>query len=110
MLFWTTILSAAIVAGLTVDETDNGIVVDVEGDDGFVVTIDSTGSISSLQYRDTEYQYSGTLSHIASGLGSDTTVSQTTEGCLHSHSTTRSISNQSRELCHCLGHNQERRV
>lgn len=80
MLFWTTILSAALVAGLTVDETDNGIVVDVQGDDGFVVTIDSSGSISSLQYRDTEYQYSGTLSHIASGLGDDTTVSHTTQG------------------------------
>ncbi|OJJ04187.1 hypothetical protein ASPVEDRAFT_172117 [Aspergillus versicolor CBS 583.65] len=80
MLFWTTLLSAALVAALTVEETDNGIVVDVEGDDGFVVTIDSTGSISSLQYRDTEYQYAETLSHIASGLGSDTTVSHTTEG------------------------------
>ncbi|KAL4765832.1 galactose mutarotase-like domain-containing protein [Aspergillus foveolatus] len=74
------LLSAALVAGLTVTETDDGITVDVEGDDGFVVTIDSTGSISSLQYRDTEYQYSGTLSHIASGLGSDASVSYTTQG------------------------------
>ncbi|KAL4997967.1 galactose mutarotase-like domain-containing protein [Aspergillus recurvatus] len=82
MLFWKIVplLSAALVAGLTVTETDDGITVDVEGDDGFVVTIDSTGSISSLQYRDTEYQYSGTLSHIASGLGSDASVSYTTQG------------------------------
>ncbi|KAL6230479.1 hypothetical protein BDW75DRAFT_244793 [Aspergillus navahoensis] len=82
MLFWKIVplLSAALVAGLTVTETDDGITVDVQGDDGFVVTIDSTGSISSLQYRDTEYQYSGTLSHIASGLGSDASVSYTTQG------------------------------
>lgn len=108
MLFWTTLLSAALVAGLTVEETDNGIVVDVEGDDGFVVTIDSTGSISSLQYRDTEYQYAETLSHIASGLGSDTTVSHTTEGTsLFNASAT---SNRTRGLCHCFGHSQERRL
>ncbi|KAL4736124.1 galactose mutarotase-like domain-containing protein [Aspergillus similis] len=82
MLFWKIcpLLSAVLVAGLTVTETDDGIIVDVEGDDGFVVTIDSTGSISSLQYRDAEYQYSGTLSHIASGLGSDASVSYTTQG------------------------------
>ncbi|KAL4945690.1 hypothetical protein BDV06DRAFT_230156 [Aspergillus oleicola] len=80
MLFWTAVLSAAMVAGLTVEETDDGIVVDVEGDDGFVVTIDSSGSISSLQYRDAEYQYSETLSHIASGLGSDASTSYTTQG------------------------------
>ncbi|CBF75026.1 hypothetical protein AN3950.2 [Aspergillus nidulans FGSC A4] len=82
MLFWKVcpLLSAILVAGLTVTETDDGITVDVEGDDGFVVTIDSTGSISSLQYRDTEYQYSETLSHIASGLGSDASVSYTTQG------------------------------
>ncbi|KAL4767696.1 galactose mutarotase-like domain-containing protein [Aspergillus nidulans var. acristatus] len=77
MLFWKIcpLLSSILVAGLTVTETDDGITVDVEGDDGFVVRIDSTGSISSLQYRDTEYQYSGTLSQIASGLGSDASVS-----------------------------------
>jgi rhamnogalacturonan endolyase len=82
MLFWKIcpLLSSILVAGLTVTETDDGITVDVEGDDGFVVRIDSTGSISSLQYRDTEYQYSGTLSQIASGLGSDASVSYTTKG------------------------------
>ncbi|KAL5043355.1 hypothetical protein BDW71DRAFT_216323 [Aspergillus fruticulosus] len=82
MRFWKIVpfLSGALVAGLTVTETDDGITVDVEGDDGFVVTIDSTGSISSLQYRGTQYQYSGTLSHIASGLGSDASVSYTTQG------------------------------
>ncbi|KAL3478062.1 Rhamnogalacturonase B, N-terminal-domain-containing protein [Aspergillus californicus] len=80
MLLWSTLLAATLVTGLTVDETDAGIVVDTESDDGFVVTIDSSGSISSLQYRSTEYQYSGTLSHIASGLGSDASVSYTTEG------------------------------
>ncbi|KAL2854517.1 galactose mutarotase-like domain-containing protein [Aspergillus pseudoustus] len=80
MLIWSAILTASLVAALTVEETDDGIVVDVEGDDGFIVTIDSTGSISSLQYRSTEYQYSGTLSHIASGLGSDASVSYTTQG------------------------------
>ncbi|RDW93720.1 uncharacterized protein DSM5745_01042 [Aspergillus mulundensis] len=80
MFLWKALLSAALVASLTVDKTDDGIVVDVEGDDGFVVTIDSTGSISSLQYRNAEYQYSGTLSHIASGLGSDASVSYNTQG------------------------------
>ncbi|KAL3456774.1 Rhamnogalacturonase B, N-terminal-domain-containing protein [Aspergillus heterothallicus] len=80
MLIWSALLTASLVAGLSVKETDDGIVVDVEGDDGFVVTIDSSGSISSLQYRDAEYQYSGTLSHIASGLGSAASVSYTTQG------------------------------
>ncbi|KAL4960354.1 galactose mutarotase-like domain-containing protein [Aspergillus stella-maris] len=80
MRFWAAVLTAAAVGALSVEETDDGIVVDVEGDDGFIVTIDSTGSISSLQYRDTEYQYSGTLSHIASGLGSDASTSYTTQG------------------------------
>jgi rhamnogalacturonan endolyase len=82
MLFWSAVLAAAFAAAITVDETDDGIVVDVGGDDGFIVTIDSSGSISSLQYRDEEYQYSGTLSHIASGLGSDASVSYTTQGLL----------------------------
>ncbi|KAL3470856.1 galactose mutarotase-like domain-containing protein [Aspergillus californicus] len=80
MLFWTAVLAAAAVAGLTVDKTDDGIVVDVESHDSFVVTIDNSGSISSLQYRETEYQYSGTLSQLASGLGDDTSVTYTTKG------------------------------
>lgn len=80
MLLWSTLLAATLVTGLTVDETDAGIVVDTGSDDGFVVTIDSSGSISSLQYRNAEYQYSGTLSHIASGLGSAASVSHTTQG------------------------------
>ncbi|KAL4810829.1 Rhamnogalacturonase B, N-terminal-domain-containing protein [Aspergillus unguis] len=80
MQLWKPLLLSTLAAGLTVDETDDGITVDVQGDDGFVVTIDSTGSISSLQYRDAEYQYSGTLSHIASGLGDGTEVSYTTQG------------------------------
>ncbi|KAL2859082.1 Rhamnogalacturonase B, N-terminal-domain-containing protein [Aspergillus pseudodeflectus] len=80
MLIWSALLAAALVSGISVDETDDGIVVDVGGDDGFIVTIDSSGSISSLQYRDAEYQYSGTLSHIASGLGSEASVSYTAQG------------------------------
>jgi rhamnogalacturonan endolyase len=82
MLIWSALLAAALVSGISVDETDDSIVVDVGGDDGFIVTIDSSGSISSLQYRDAEYQYSGTLSHIASGLGSEASVSYTAQGLL----------------------------
>jgi rhamnogalacturonan endolyase len=105
MWFWTAVLSAALVAGLTVKETDDGIVVDVEGDDAFVVTIDNSGSISSLQYRETEYQYSGTLSHIASGLGSGASVSHTTEGCSPSQFLCPDhIFNWTRELCCRFGH------
>ena len=78
------ILAAAafpfVVAGLTVDETDDGIVVDTESESGFKVTIDSSGSITSLVYGGEEYQYASTGSHIASGLGSGTTVNHTTEG------------------------------
>ncbi|KAH8428609.1 uncharacterized protein LDX57_006305 [Aspergillus melleus] len=78
------ILAAAafpfVVAGLTVDETDDGIVVDTESEGGFKVTIDSSGSITSLVYGGEEYQYASTGSHIASGLGSGTTVNHTTEG------------------------------
>ena len=104
-MFWTAVLSAALVAGLTVKETDDGIVVDVEGSDAFKVTIDNSGSISSLLYREKEYQYSGTLSHIASGLGSGASVNHTTEGSsLSQIQCPTHISNKTRELRYRFGH------
>lgn len=69
-----------VVSGLAVDETGDGIVVDTEGESGIKVTIDSSGSISSIVYQGEEYQYSSTDSHIASGLGDSATTTHTTEG------------------------------
>lgn len=89
------------VAGLAVDETDDGIVVDTEGESGIKVTIDSTGSITSLVYQGEEYQSSDKGSHIASGLGDGTTVTHTTEGrfSLTASCSNMMIDRHTRELC-----------
>ncbi|KAK7420463.1 hypothetical protein QQZ08_010379 [Neonectria magnoliae] len=65
-------------AAFGVTESTASYVVDTASSDGFVVTIKrSDCSITSLKYRNTEYQYTSQTSHIASGLGS-ATVSYTT--------------------------------
>jgi rhamnogalacturonan endolyase len=37
MVLWSAVLAAVLVAGISVDESDDGIVVDVGGDDEFAV-------------------------------------------------------------------------
>ncbi|CAJ2506683.1 Uu.00g078690.m01.CDS01 [Anthostomella pinea] len=65
---------------ITVTENDSSYIVDTESSYGFKTTISrSSCDITSLNYYGTEYQYSGTASHIASGLGS-ATVSYSTSG------------------------------
>ncbi|RYP08665.1 hypothetical protein DL764_001793 [Monosporascus ibericus] len=70
------------VLAITVETSDSSYTVNTESSNGFVTTISRTNcDITSLNYRGTEYQYSGTKSHIASGLGSaSTSVSFTTQG------------------------------
>lgn len=79
--FWA--LCAPVLA-ITVTSSTASYVVDTESSYGMTATISrSTCDITSLKFYGTEYQYSGTYSHIASGLGSGTTVSYTTSGkCL----------------------------
>ncbi|KAI1371237.1 polysaccharide lyase family 4 protein [Hypoxylon crocopeplum] len=75
-------LSACIVPvlGITVSTTDASYTVDTGSSYGFTATVSrSSGDITSLNFYGTEYQYSSTYSHIASGLGS-ATVSYTTSG------------------------------
>ncbi|KAI1085480.1 polysaccharide lyase family 4 protein [Whalleya microplaca] len=68
------------VLGITVTTADSSYTVDTESSYGFTATISrSSCDITSLNYYGTEYQYSSTYSHIASGLGS-ATVSYTTSG------------------------------
>lgn len=77
LLFWA--LCAPVLA-ITVTTSTSSYVIDVQSSYGMVTTISrSTCDITSLKYYGTEYQYSGTYSHIASGLGS-ATVSYTTSG------------------------------
>ncbi|KAH9884356.1 Rhamnogalacturonase B, N-terminal-domain-containing protein [Xylariomycetidae sp. FL2044] len=68
------------VLAITVSEGDGSITVDTESSYGFSTTISTSScDITSLYYFGVEYQYSGTYSHIASGLGS-ATVSHSTSG------------------------------
>ncbi|KAI1432200.1 polysaccharide lyase family 4 protein [Xylaria sp. CBS 124048] len=70
---------AGIVHAITVTSSTNSYVVDTASADDLVVTISrSTCDITSLKFYGTEYQYQSTYSHIASGLGSGTSVSYTT--------------------------------
>ncbi|KAI0485126.1 Rhamnogalacturonase B, N-terminal-domain-containing protein [Xylariaceae sp. FL0804] len=65
---------------ITVSESGSSIVVNTESAYGFRTTIDSTTcDVTSLNFNNNEYQYSGTYSQIASGLGS-ATVSYSTQG------------------------------
>lgn len=68
------------VLAITVTTATASYTVDVESSYGMTVTISrTTCDITSLKFYGTEYQYSGTYSQIASGLGS-ATVSYTTSG------------------------------
>jgi hypothetical protein len=80
-MFAIGILSLALSFGaqaISIDETDEGYVVDTGSDPSFEVTIDSGCSITSLLYSGDEYQSSETASHIASGIGAS--VSYDTSG------------------------------
>ncbi|KAI1751912.1 polysaccharide lyase family 4 protein [Xylaria castorea] len=83
-MLWPTLFSflfawVGVVRGITVTTSSASYVIDTASSYNFIVTIDrSTCDITSLKFYGTEYQYSGTKSHIASGLGSGTSVSYTT--------------------------------
>ncbi|KAI0389551.1 polysaccharide lyase family 4 protein [Xylariaceae sp. FL0594] len=83
-MLWPTLFSfllawAGVVCGITVTSSSSSYVVDTGSSNSFIVTISkSTCDITSLRFYGTEYQYSKTGSHIASGLGSGTSVSYTT--------------------------------
>ncbi|KAL1866811.1 hypothetical protein VTK73DRAFT_4510 [Phialemonium thermophilum] len=65
---------------ITVTTSSSAYTINTESSYGFTITISrSSCDITSLKFYGTEYQYSGTYSHIASGLGS-ATVSYTTSG------------------------------
>jgi rhamnogalacturonan endolyase len=71
---------SATVLGITVTTATSSYTINTESSYGFSVTISRTScDITSLIFYGTEYQYSGTYSHIASGLGT-ATVSYTTSG------------------------------
>ncbi|KAI1171790.1 polysaccharide lyase family 4 protein [Nemania sp. FL0916] len=70
---------AGAVSGITVTSTSSSYTVDTASSYNFVVTISrSTCDITSLKFYGIEYQYQSQGSHIASGLGSGTSVSYTT--------------------------------
>lgn len=72
-------LCASVIA-ITVTTSTASYLVNTESSYGFTATISRTScDITSLKFYGTEYQYSGTASHIASGLGT-ATVSYTTSG------------------------------
>jgi rhamnogalacturonan endolyase len=79
-MLWPTLFSflfawAGVVRGITVTTSTASYVVDTASSYNFVVTISrSTCDITSLKFYGTEYQYSATGSHIASGLGTGTSV------------------------------------
>ncbi|KAI0435001.1 polysaccharide lyase family 4 protein [Xylaria sp. FL1042] len=83
-MLWPTIFSflfawAGVVRGITVTQSSSSYVIDTASSYNFIVTISSsTCDITSLKFYGTEYQYQSTGSHIASGLGSGTSVSYTT--------------------------------
>ncbi|KAH8648460.1 family 4 polysaccharide lyase [Xylariales sp. PMI_506] len=71
---------AATAAAITVTTSTASYVIDTESSYGFVTTISRTScDITGLEFYGTDYQYSGTYSQIASGLGT-ATVSYTTSG------------------------------
>ncbi|KAI8626714.1 polysaccharide lyase family 4 protein [Xylariaceae sp. FL1651] len=83
-MLWPTLFSflfawAGVVCGITVTSSSSSYVIDTASSYSFVVTISrSTCDITSLKFYGTEYQYQSTGSHIASGLGSGTSVTYTT--------------------------------
>lgn len=71
---------ATSVAAITVTTATSSYTIDTESSYGFTTVISrTTCDITSLKFYGTDYQYSSTYSHIASGLGS-ATVSYTTSG------------------------------
>lgn len=76
LAFWC----RAVVLAITVATTSSTYTVDTASSYGFTVGISRTScDITSLVFYGTQYQYSGTYSHIASGLGT-ATVSYSTTG------------------------------
>ena len=67
---------------ISVDTTSSAYTVNAGSGNGFKTTISrSNCDITSLIFRGTDYQFSGTKSHIGSGLSSGaTTVSYTEKG------------------------------
>lgn len=84
-MFLTTLLALAfwcqaVVLGITVTSTTSTYTVDTGSSYGFSVGISRTScDITSVIFYNTQYQYTGTYSHIASGLGT-ATVSYSTTG------------------------------
>lgn len=69
------------VQAITVTTATASYTIDTGSSYGFTAVISrTTCDITSLKFYGTEYQYSGTYSHIASGLGTGTTVSYKTSG------------------------------
>lgn len=64
--------------------SDSSYVIDSGSSNSFIVTVSRKDcSITSLKYRGIEYQYKSQTSHIASGLGSGTSVSIATVSSLY---------------------------
>ncbi|KAL4867525.1 hypothetical protein BDV12DRAFT_186584 [Aspergillus spectabilis] len=63
----------SLASGFFFSSGDGGFVVDTGGD--LVVTINSECDFTSIKYQGTEYQNADSFSHLASGLGSDASVS-----------------------------------
>ncbi|KAJ4412041.1 hypothetical protein N0V82_008885 [Gnomoniopsis sp. IMI 355080] len=83
-MFFTILLALAfwcrVALGITVTTSTSSYTVDTGSSYGFSVAISRTScDITSVVFYGTDYQYSGTKSHIASGLGT-ATVSYSTTG------------------------------
>ncbi|KFY69374.1 hypothetical protein V496_00309 [Pseudogymnoascus sp. VKM F-4515 (FW-2607)] len=66
-------------AAFAITTSDASYTIDAGSAESFIVTVSRANcDITSIKYRGVEYQYQSTFSHIASGLGSGTTVSATT--------------------------------
>jgi rhamnogalacturonan endolyase len=86
MMFLATLLTflfawGTSVLGITVTTSTASYTINTGSSYGFIAVISrTTCDITSLNFYGTEYQYASTYSHIASGLGTGTTVSYTTSG------------------------------
>lgn len=75
ILFSSVLAWVGVVNGITVTSSSASYVVNPESSYNFIVTISrSTCDITSLKFYGNEYQYQSQFSHIASGLGSGTSV------------------------------------
>jgi rhamnogalacturonan endolyase len=69
------------VFGISLTKSDTSYMIDTNNSGGFAVAISRDNcDITSIVFRDTQYQYQSAFSHIASGLGSNATPSYTTTG------------------------------